>query len=145
MGCKILVTPESKAPLQGQIAGTSLQSPTIKNGANSFSKVAITFVNPNPVSVRLNGTVEARNANGEVVAKGKIAPEKALVLVGAKRELWAQLDKVLPSGTYQIKAAIDYGGKEMVGGALKATVEPSTVQAPQATIGVLPESVLSNL
>lgn len=142
MGCKVLVTPALKAPLQGKITGMMLQTlaasgslpaaesvrPVSFESSDALSiqpfisKVKVTFVNPNPVSVRLNGRVEAHGADGELVAKGEILPAKALVLAGATRELWAQFAKPLPSGTYQIKAAIDYGGKELVGGTLKATV-----------------------
>ena len=143
IGCKVLVTPPLKSPLQGQITGMTLQTLAAPEPAlapvgaprvhldstaaapapSLLSRVKITFVNPNPVSVRLSGTVEARNADGQVVARGEIAPAKALVLVGATRELWAQLDKPLEPGAYQIKAAIDYGAQQLLGGILKATVK----------------------
>lgn len=149
IGCKVLVAPPLKSPLQGQITGMALQTlaapeptpasrptpapvgaPPVHLNATAavpvpslLSRVRVTFANPNPVSVRLNGTVEARNADGQVVARGEIAPAKALVLVGATRELWARLDKPLTPGAYQIKVAIDYGGQQLLGGILKATVK----------------------
>ena len=154
IGCKVLVTPPLKSPLQGQITGMALQtlaapapasvgapwvhldSTAAAPAPSLLSRVKITFVNPNPVSVRLNGTVEARNADGQVVARGEIAPAKALVLVGATRELWAQLDKPLGPGTYQIKAAIDYGGQQLLGGILKATVKlPDTAPLDAGQVG----------
>jgi P pilus assembly chaperone PapD len=161
MGCKVLLTPALKAPLQGKITGMALQTlpapasqpPAVgatpvavspvsleapgaaANTSPLISKVKVTFVNPNPVSVRLNGTVEARSADGVLIAKGEIMPAKALMLVGATRELWAQFDKPLPPGDYQIKAAIDYGGKELVSGSLKATVRlPDAVTAIAAPV-----------
>lgn len=149
MGCKVLVTPALKAPLQGKITSMALQTLAlpealpVAEGArpasldSPLSKVKITFANPNPVSVRLNGTVEARSENGQLVARGEITPAKALVLVGGTRELWAQFDKPLPPGTYQIKAALDYGGKDLVGGTLKATVKLPDAVPEEAPVTVV--------
>lgn len=136
IGCSILVTPASEAPLQGKITAMTLQTlaapetqPAAPAGSPLLPKVQVTFVNPNPVSVRLTGTVEARSTDGQLIATGKITPAKALVLTGATRELSAQFDKPLPPGAYQIKAVIDYGGKELIGGTLNATVEPPAAGA----------------
>jgi len=136
IGCKVLVTPAIKEPLQGKITGMELQTVAAPVGQPALSKAKVTFVNPNAVIVRLSGTVEARDAAGQLIAKGDIVPAKPLVLVGAMRELWAQFDKPLPPGIYQIKAAIDYGGKELIGGTLKATVKPSDA----VTVGAAAET-----
>ena len=93
--------------------------PAAQPGATT--KVKVVFENTSPMNIRLGGTVEARGEDGQVVASGKL-PARTQILSGARRELWAQLDKPLPPGAYLIKAIIDYGAKELMSGELKARI-----------------------
>lgn len=94
-------------------------------------KLKITVENPGSSSIRIKAAVEARSLDGQVVATGNITAPPALVLAGAKRELTVRWDKPLSPGTYLIKAKLDYGARQLIGGELKATVAPTAPSAVQ--------------
>ena len=124
IGCKVFVGPTLAPSPVAKIADMNLFS--------LASQVQITIENPGVKNIRLKGKVEVRGADGQLAAIAAITPLNALVLTGTKREVQAQLDKPLPPGTYTVKAVIDYGAKQLLGGELKAVVTPSA--APTAAI-----------
>ncbi|HEY0074046.1 MAG TPA: hypothetical protein VGB77_08100 [Abditibacteriaceae bacterium] len=112
-GCKVFVVPAKPLAPQGKLAGMTM-SPA--------SKLQVTFENTGAVNVRLNGTVEARGADGQLAAKGILLPVQTQVLPGGVQPLSPQWDRPLTPGVYQLRAVIDYGGKQLLGGEIKATV-----------------------
>lgn len=103
------------------------------------TKVKITVENPGRANIRLKGIVEARREDGQVVATGNISVPPALVLAGSKREVSIHWDKPLAPGTYRIKAMLDYGAKQMIGGELKATVAADApADTPATTLASVP-------
>lgn len=97
------------------------------------TKVKVVFENTGQVRIGLKGTVEVRSEEGQLLARGVLPA--ALVLSGAKREIWAHLDKPLLPGTYRFKAIIDYGAKELMSGELKAQVNAPTAAALETVPG----------
>lgn len=118
VACKVFISPAQLLPRAGKIADMEMLS---SNGA----AVRVAFENTGAATFRVKGQVEARGADGELVATGVLGPPKAQVLPGAQRDLWAQWDKPLSPGAYRIKAIVDYGGKSLVGGELKVNVADS--------------------
>lgn len=117
----------------GEATSKTGDSSTIKTPRLALTtRVKVVFENTGLTNLRLHGTVEARSAEGQLLAQGRITPSKAQILSGAKREFWAQMDKPLLPGSYQFKATVDYGAKELMAGELKARVV-APVNAPTET------------
>lgn len=127
VACKVFISPAQTPPRGGKVADMEMPLPG--------EKVKIAFENTGATTFRVQGKVEVRGADGQLVATGELAPPKAQVLPGAQRDLWAQWDKPLPPGAYRIKTVLDYGGKALAGGELKVNLAPPaagvTASAPE--------------
>lgn len=130
-GCKVFVVPAQPLASQGKLAAMEM-SPA--------SKLQVTFENTGPVNVRLNGTVEARDADGKVVAKGVLQPANTQILPGGTEILSPRWDKPLSPGVYKLRTVVDYGGKRLLGGEIEATVAPpaENTDKPQAPADAAP-------
>jgi len=117
-GCKLFIVPAVPLPPQGHLTAMAL-SPA--------SELGLTFQNTGPVNVRLSGTVQALDAGGAVVDTAKLVPVQVQVLPGGSQPLSPVWDKPLAPGDYQMRAVIDYGGKQLAGGQISATVTAQPV------------------
>jgi P pilus assembly chaperone PapD len=113
MGCKVFVSPAQAAPKTGKIADMDFQA-----AANPRVKVLVQ--NTASTMFRAKGTLQVRDEDGTVVAQA--ASNSAQVLPGATRELWFELSAPLLPGNYVLKAVVDYGAKQLLGGELKAKI-----------------------
>lgn len=126
IGCKVFVVPSQPLLPQGKLTGVSLL-PAPDN------KLAITFENTGLGHLRASGTVEARDATGQVVAKGELMPHNVQMLPGTSVDLIPKWDRALAAGPYSMKVIVDYGGKTLAGG--EAKVEMPDVPAPTPEAG----------
>jgi P pilus assembly chaperone PapD len=134
VGVKIFVAPAAKdkkdLPRKGHIKSIEmLPAPA--------SKLQVTFENTGATHLRLSGTVEARNAAGEVVGQGILQPKRAQILSGSTRNVWVEFEKPLPAGTYTFKVVADYGAAQLAGGSIVAQYEPPVIQPAAAAPAVV--------
>ncbi len=123
IGCKIFVAPAQPLALQGKLSGISLL-PAPDN------KLAINFENTGSGHLRANGTIEARDANGQVVAKGELLPPNVQMTAGTNVDLTPKWDRDLAAGTYTMRAVVDYGAKTLAGGEVKVEIPDMPLPVP---------------
>ncbi len=100
----------------GEIRGVRYQPPTARNPA----EIRVRFRNTGNGLMRLNGYVELRNEDGEVVARAKI--DNAASLPGYEYEISGQIEAPPSSGEYLALIMLDYGGDEAIIGEGKVQV-----------------------
>jgi hypothetical protein len=117
IGCKVFLSPNKPVEKMGKVTDMQLEGDTL-----TAPKVKVAFANTGESNIRVQGKVEVCDETGQALAKADLAPMRAQVLPGTTRELVAAMDKPLPPGTYRIKAIIDYGAKQLIGGELKTSI-----------------------
>lgn len=145
VGCKVFLKPSQNLPLQGKIVDMIVQPESTTenlvnlvnlvnpgnsgNSGNSGNRgrVKVTFKNSGMTHVRLNGSFIIEDEVGKLIAKGELQPPRAQVLAGDSRVVWAELDKSLPTGIWNIKTIVDYGARELVAGELKVKGTPNAI------------------
>jgi P pilus assembly chaperone PapD len=138
VACKVFIAPTEPMSRQGKIADMEMTS-------QSGGKVKVAFENTGTSTFRVQGKVEARGADGKLVATSDLGPAKAQVLPGTQRDLWAQWDNPLPPGDYRIKAILDYGGKTLVSGELKVHTPPLIAPLDTVATTVPPSAAPTNV
>lgn len=128
MGCKVFVSPAQSLAKNGVLSDMELQN-------TPRQRVRVSVQNPGAATFRATGTLQISDEAGTIVAQGAL--KSAQVVPQAERNLWFELPAPLPAGNYSIKAVVDYGAKQNIGGELKAKVTaapivsiPVTVSAP---------------
>lgn len=102
---------------EGRIAGIRYAPPESPGGAG---EVRIMFQNTGNGLVRLGGTVEIRNLDGELIQT--LAVSNAVSFPGATHEITAALTEYLEPGDYLVLAVLDYGEATVVAGEGQITV-----------------------
>ncbi|HEX9995784.1 MAG TPA: fimbria/pilus periplasmic chaperone [Abditibacterium sp.] len=113
MGCKVFISPSQQLAKQGVVSDMELQNAP-------HQRVRVSIKNPGATTFRASGTVQVSDEAGTIVAQGAL--NSAQVVPQAERNLWFNLPALLPAGNYVIKAVVDYGAKQNIGGELKAKV-----------------------
>jgi P pilus assembly chaperone PapD len=113
MGCKVFVSPAQAATRASRIADMDFQDAALP-------RVKVLVQNTASAMFRAKGTLQVRGEDGTVVAQA--SSNSAQVLPGATRELWFEFSAQLQPGNYVLKAVIDYGARQLIGGELKAKV-----------------------
>jgi len=116
VSCKLLIAPNTTTPAESQAKIADMDA------ASNDGKVKVSITNTGIKSIRVKGSIEARDSDGNLVATGKLLPAIVSVLPELTRDMWAEWDKPLAAGSYTFSAALDYGAKAMLGGQLKAQV-----------------------
>lgn len=96
---------------QGSIAGIRYESP---QDADDAGEVRIMFQNTGNGLVRLGGTVEVRNLDGELLQT--LAVSNVASFPGATHEIAVALSESLEPGDYLVLAVLDYGEATVVAG-----------------------------
>lgn len=94
--------------LEGSIAGIRYDA------ASGPGALRITFQNSGDGLLRLNGRIEVRTLQGELVQT--LALEGEASFPGATHDLVAPLKEPLPSGEYVVLAVLDYGEAVVIAG-----------------------------
>lgn len=113
MGCKVFLSP--RAPLAKSAAFSDME---LQNGPRPRVRVGVQ--NGGAATFRANGTLQVTDEAGTVLAQGALT--SAQVVPQAQRNLWFDLPNSLPAGNYVVKATVDYGLKQLIGGQLKTKV-----------------------
>ncbi|MEA3560960.1 MAG: hypothetical protein U9R31_04225 [Candidatus Omnitrophota bacterium] len=103
-------TTEYKAKLT-QLRGVNLE----KEGVVT-SKVSCMIKNLGNLLIRPKGTIQILNVHQEEQEILELNPEKGGILPGMSRTFTVTCKETLGEGQYVIRALIDYGGKELLGG-----------------------------
>jgi hypothetical protein len=102
---------------EGRIAGVRYAPPRRPGGPG---EVRIMFQNTGNGLVRLGGTVEIRNLDGELLQTLEVS--NAVSFPGATHEIAVALGEYLAPGSYLVLAALDYGEATVVAGEGRITV-----------------------
>lgn len=127
LGCSLFLLPPTKSVLD---VAPQLKISDIKIVA-SPSQIVVSVENNGLSSTRLNGTIEARNTAGAIVATA-VLPRTQL-LSGGVREIVAQWKSALPAGDYTFKTVLDSGKGKLVSGELRANLTAPIAAAPVET------------
>ena len=100
----------------GEILGFGYQPAMGKQGA----QLRVNFQNTGNAAIRLNGRVEVRDDEGQLVSVGRV--EDVVSLPGLTHEVGAALPGNLPPGRYVVLAVLDYGQKDLIAGEGRVTV-----------------------
>ncbi|PQV62909.1 P pilus assembly protein, chaperone PapD [Abditibacterium utsteinense] len=125
MGCKVFVSPAQPLTKNGVLSDMELQNAPRQ-------RVRVSVKNPGAATFRAGGTVQISDEAGTIVAQGVL--NSAQVVPQAERNLWFNLSAPLPAGNYIIKAVVDYGAKQNIGGELKTKV----TTAPMVSAAIAP-------
>ncbi len=125
MGCKVFVSPSAPLAKNGTLSDMELQN-------TPAQRVRVSVQNGGSATFRANGTLQVVDEAGRVVAQGALT--SAQVVPQAQRNLWFDLPNPLPAGNYVIKAVVDYGVKQLIGGELKTKLLAAPTTADSAVV-----------
>lgn len=115
MGCKVFVQPAQAGIKRARISDMKFEN-------TEKPQLQVDVENLGPLTCRAGGKVQIFNAKGELVNSAQLQPQTVQVLPGFTRLLTTTLPEPLPVGEYHLKAIVDYGGKQLLGGELTTKV-----------------------
>lgn len=86
-------------------------------------KIYVDIFNQGNVLLRPRGRIKILNSKGRKIKQLDFNPQRLSVLPKTLRKFYLELDKPLASGTYRLKAELDYGSRYLLVGELPVEIE----------------------
>ena len=119
LGCSLFLLPPKNIAVAPQ---PKISAITFVNDqtTNAQPQIVVSVENSGLSSTRLNGTIEARDVAGKIVAVGPLP--RVQLLSGSARDITAQWQTTLPVGDYLFKVVLDRGVGKLIAGEGRATL-----------------------